>query len=140
MDTGNWTMPCRMLNLYPGILYLVHKKQKSQTYSWHKFILLKDFFNNNKNPLFWSVWLFLLYKKYFFSALLFLKCFLTRQFFEFSFIVVLFVSKLVCSLFSNSCPIFVYEVCFFLFLLAFYFTPYITTKHNNSNGMRHKTV
>ena len=44
--TGNWTTSCSMLNLYPGI-YLVHKTQKLETYSLHKFILLKDFSKKN---------------------------------------------------------------------------------------------
>ena len=29
---------------------------------------------------------------------------------------------------------------FSLLFVDFYFTPYITTKHNNNNGMRHETV
>ena len=28
----------------------------------------------------------------------------------------------------------------FVFPVKFYFTPFITTKHNNNNGMRHETV
>ena len=138
----------------------MHKTQNSQTYFFHKFILLKDFFKKKRNPLFGvRLPLFLLgaYIKYFFLVLLFLKCFLTRQFYEFSFLCCSFPSWHAHFLgipapflyFSiRYVQYYLYEcsttlhgnirgMWFSLLLVDFYFTPYITTKHNNNNGMRH---
>ena len=64
---------------------LVHKTQNSQTYFFHKFILLKDL-KKKKNPLFLVRLALFLLGAYVKSLLLFLKCFLTRQFYEFSFL------------------------------------------------------
>ena len=65
---------------------LVHKTQNSQTYFFHKFIFFKDFFKKKRNPLFWVRLALFLLGAYVKSLLLFLKCFLTRQFYEFSFL------------------------------------------------------
>ena len=62
----------------------MHKTQNSQTYFFHKFILLKDFFKKKRNPLFGVRLPLFLLGAYVKSLLLFLKCFLTRQFYEFS--------------------------------------------------------
>ena len=64
----------------------MHKTQNSQTYFFHKFILLKDFFKKKRNPLFLVRLALFLLGAYVKSLLLFLKCFLTRQFYEFSFL------------------------------------------------------
>ena len=90
------------------------------------------------------------------SLLLFLKCFLTRQFYEFSFLRCSFSSwhahflGILCFLrtFSvcTSCTVLYGTPCYYtrmwfsLLFVDFYFTLYITTKHNNNNGMRHETV
>ena len=65
----------------------MHKTQNSQTYFFHKFILLKDFFEEKKkkSPFFGPSGSFFargICKK----SSPFLKCFLTRQFYEFSFL------------------------------------------------------
>ena len=64
----------------------MHKTQNSQTYFFHKFILLKDFFKKKRNPLFLVRLALFLLGAYVKSLLFFLKCFLTRQFYEFSFL------------------------------------------------------
>ena len=64
----------------------MHKTQNSQTYFFHKFILLKDFFKNLIFLFFWVRLPLFLLGAYVKSLLLFLKCFLTRQFYEFSFL------------------------------------------------------
>ena len=62
----------------------MHKTQNSQTYFFHKFILLKDFFQKKRNPLFGVRLPLFLLGAYVKNLLFFLKCFLTRQFYEFS--------------------------------------------------------
>ena len=68
-----------MLNLYPGISWCI-----KQTYFFHKFILHKDFFKKKKKSAFLVRLALFLLGAYVKSLLLFLKCFLTRQFYEFS--------------------------------------------------------
>ena len=70
-----------MLNLYPGISWCI-----KQTYFFHKFILLRDFFKKKKKSAFLVRLALFLLGAYVKSLLLFLKCFLTRQFYEFSFL------------------------------------------------------
>ena len=138
----------------------MHKTQKSQTYFFHKFILLKDFFKKKRNPLFWVRLALFLLGAYVKSLLLFLKCFLTRQFYEFSFLrcsfwswhahffkfMPRFLYFSISYLHCTSCTrvvrynTIIYEDVIFISLVAFCFTPYHTTKHNNNNGMRHETI
>ena len=102
-------------------------------------------------------------KHFLFGSPFFLKCFLTRQFLEFSFIVVLFQAGMLT--FLNFCPVFyillsvisqyysctcvlphytvIYEDVIFTslhWLLLFYTIYNDNTKHNNNNGMRHETT
>ena len=68
-----------MLNLYTGISWCI-----KQTYFFHKFILLKDFFKKKKEIRFFGPSGSFFAWAYVKSLLFFLKCFLTRQFYEFS--------------------------------------------------------
>ena len=142
----------------------MHKTQKLQTYSFILFyIYLRTFSKTIKFPFFWSVLIAFfrgICNKSFLSVLFFFKLFLTRQFYEFSFLRCSFPSW---HAHFFSCPVFcilvsvisqyklyctvrytaaiLYEDMIFISLVAFYFTPYyITTKHNNNNDKRHKTV
>ena len=95
----------------------MHKTQNSQTYFFHKFILLKDFFKKKKNPLFLVRLALFLPGAYVKSLLLFLKCFLTRLFYEFSFLCCSFWSwhahflKIPCPVFFILVSVFYSTIC-----------------------------
>ena len=127
----------------------MHKTQKSQTYFFHKFILLKDFFKKKKEIRCFGPSGSFFAWAYVKSLLLFLKCFLTRQFYEFSIHCCSFPSWQA-NFFLNSCPVLYFSISFLqyylyecsttlrgnirgmwfsLLFVDFYFTPYIATKH-----------
>ena len=85
----------------------MHKTQNSQTYFFHKFILLKDFFKKKEIPLFWvrlalfiDFWFRGVGKKFLFGSPFFEM--LSYAPILWIFLSLLFFFKLACSLFRNS--------------------------------------